>query len=345
MKAMILAAGLGERMHPLTLERAKSSLPLFNKPFILHSVDYLVRFGIRDIAINLHHQPDSITSLLKKEVSPDLNIIFSHEPQILGTAGGIKKMKDFFNNEPFILMNSDFVSDINLDKVIEFHDKEKPLATLVLQKSETKTYSKVRAGLTGRIEEIGVQKGDHIFCGLHIVESEIFDHIPDEKKVDINREVYSSLLKKGVTLRAFEHEGFWFEFGNLERYLQGHMELALRGYGFINELLNINLPDNIHQQQLAPSNKIAHIRGFVFQGKRCILEGDAFIENSILHDNVIISGGAKVSSCIIGENVKIPAGMMLHGSAVSTVSPDRFFKDEKKEHLERDSLFIKKFLD
>jgi NDP-sugar pyrophosphorylase family protein len=345
MKAMILAAGLGERMRPLTLERAKSSLPLFNKSFILHAVDYLVRFGVRDIAINLHHQPDSITSLFRKETSPDLNIRFSHEPQILGTAGGVKKVEDFFNDEPFILMNSDFVSDINLDEVIAFHKKDKPLATLILQKSKTKEYSSVKVEMDGRIEAIGATDGNHIFCGLHIVEPEILQYIPFNKKADINKDIYSSLIAQGVILKAYEHSGYWFEFGSLQKYLLGHIELARRGSGFIRELLNINLPNTIFQPEHAPPNKTARVRGFLCLGERCNLEEGTFVEDSILHNSVVLSEGADVSKCIIGENVKIPAGMKLHGSAVALVPAKKSFKEEKEEYLKRGSLLIKKFLD
>lgn len=342
---MILAAGLGERMRPLTLERAKSSIPLFNKPFILHAVEYLQRFGIQEIAINLHHQPDSVTSLLQAFSSLKADVRFSHEDDILGTAGGVKKLERYFGSEPFVLMNSDFVSDINLDEVIEYHRKEGPLATLVLQKSETKEYSKVKAGTDGKIEAIGVPEGNCIFCGLHILEPDIFEHIPINKKVDINRDIYSSLLAGGLTLKAYEHKGFWFEFGNLKRYLQGHIELAQRGPGFIEELLNIHFPNKIYQSGNAQLSKLAKIHGFLFAGEQCHLADGVSVEDSILHSRVVISHGAQISNCIIGENVTLPEEMNLFGCVVANF-PDKKFVVSDKEDIRREgSLLIKKFLD
>lgn len=346
MKAMVLAAGLGERMRPLTLKRAKSSLPLFNKPFILHAVDYLRRFGIRDIAINLHHQPDSIKSLSARINSLDVNVLFSFERDILGTAGGIKKLENFFGSEPFVLMNSDFVADINLDEVIEYHDKEKPLATLTLQKSETSAYSKVKTEADGNIKAIGDPEGEHIFCGLHIVEPEVLKAIRAEEKVDINKDVYSSLLAQGLTIKGYEHKGFWFEFGNLQRYLQGHIELAQRGANFIEELLNIRFPDHFcfASQDFNCSN-LTKVKGFLFVGEKCRLEKDVSIGDSILHDNVVISQGAEISRCIIGEDVIIPEGEKLHGSAVVSMSEERLFLNDKEEYTKKGPLLIRKFHD
>lgn len=359
---MILAAGLGERMRPLTFGRAKSSLPLFNKPFIFHAIEYLKRFGIQDIVINLHHKPDSIKSILDVGSHFSTKIRYSYESEILGTAGGIKKLEDFFSAETFVLMNSDFVSDISLNKAIEYHKKEKPLATLVLQKSETKEYSKVKVGADNRIKAIGVQDGKHIFCGLHIVEPDIFHDIPAEKNLDINRDIYSSLILKGVTLKAYEHNGFWFEFGNLKRYFHGHMELAKRGPGFIKQILNVHFADHVHPSDPDRKTKLhssvsifsnknlridhhSTVQGIFIAGEECHLEKDVTIEDSILHDNVILSSGAELSRCIVGENVKIPEGMKLYGSAIALMPDEKITYKKEGEFTKKGNLLIKRFLD
>lgn len=342
---MILAAGLGERMRPLTLDRAKSSLPLFNKPFILHAIEYLQRFGIEEIAINLHHQPDSITTLLQKANGLAVNLKFSYEEDILGTAGGLKKLQNFFDTEPFILMNSDFVSDINLDEATAFHEKERPLVTLVLQKSETEEYSKVRASKDGRIEAIGVQDGNHIFCGLHIVEPEILHHIPADTKVDINREIYSSLISQGMILKAYEHRGFWFEFGNLRRYLLGHIELAQRGARFVKELLSIHFSKNFYQPGHVQLSKQTKVSGLLFAGEKCQVKEGAFIEDSILHNSVVVLRGARISRCIVGEKVVLPEETNLCGCAVASVPDKKFVLNDKEGIIREGPLLIKKFLD
>ncbi len=360
MKAIILSAGLGKRMRPLTFGKAKSSLPLFNKPFIFHAVEYLRRFGITEIAINLHHAPDSINSLLENGNLFDAKIRYSYENEILGTAGAIKRLEDFLCSETFVLMNSDFASDINLDEVIEYHTKEKAMATLVLQKSETSEYSKVKMGIANQIEALGVQNGHHIFCGMHIIEPDILQYIPVEKNVDINRDIYSTLIAKGFTLKAYEHNGYWFEFGNLERYFHGHMELAKKGIGFIEQILNVNVTDNIHLSDAIEESKPhsnasifaaenfnasthSRINGYLVAGEKCFLGADCFIKNSIIHNSVTISDRAEISNCIVGEQAMIPKGMKVHGSALALM-PDEKIKFKNGEIKREGNLFIKRFL-
>ena len=132
MKAMILAAGLGERMHPLTTDRSKAALSVLNKPLVLRSVQYLARFGINEVVINRHKHADSIAVALLGQTPPDTTIRFSDEPEILGTAGGLKRAAENFRDETFVVMNADFLSNIDLPSVIEAHKKSGRPATLVL---------------------------------------------------------------------------------------------------------------------------------------------------------------------------------------------------------------------
>src|SRR2546423_3254796 len=116
---MILAAGLGERMHPLTTDRSKASLSVLNRPLVLRTVQYLARFGIHEVVINRHRHPDSIAVALLGQTPADTTIRFSDEPEILGTAGGLRKAADNFRDETFVVMNADFLSNIDLPSVIE----------------------------------------------------------------------------------------------------------------------------------------------------------------------------------------------------------------------------------
>src|SRR6266850_846237 len=109
MKAMVLAAGLGERMKPLTWDRAKPAIPVLNRPAILHLLEHLARNGVNQAAINLHYQPESIRNLQPLIEALGLRVFFSHEQTILGTAGGLKKAELFLNDGTLIMVNSDFV--------------------------------------------------------------------------------------------------------------------------------------------------------------------------------------------------------------------------------------------
>ena len=133
MKAMVLAAGFGNRLQPLTSILPKPMFPVLGRPLLSHTFDILKSANITDIAVNVHHLPDYIIDYYENEKPPDLNLYFSREEKILGTAGGIKKMENFLKDDPFILINSDIISDINLNKVIDFHKVNNSKLTLVVR--------------------------------------------------------------------------------------------------------------------------------------------------------------------------------------------------------------------
>ncbi|MEW5806427.1 MAG: NDP-sugar synthase [Acidobacteriota bacterium] len=353
MKGMILAAGLGERMRPLTFMRAKSSLPLFNRPFIVHAAEYLKRFGINEVAVNLHHRPDSIRSILKDGSDLNISISYSHEERILGTAGGVRKIEKFFDGKRFILLNSDFISDVNLEKAIEHHESYGALATLVVMRSTTDGYSRLLIDEEWNVRAIAEGKGDHIFCGIHILEPEILDRIPEGERLDIIRDTYRDAMEKRLPIKAFEHQGFWFEFGDLSKYLQGHIQLAGTRLEFIQKILNV--PETGQFQYSGGScllfstedvmiDEEVRLSGMVVGDRGCRVEREASISNSILHRHSVIRRGASLSKCIVGEGVIIPDGMKLHGVAISTVPADCIHVIIPEDIHRKGDLLIKQFL-
>lgn len=352
MRGMILAAGLGERMLPLTLHRAKPTLPLMYVPFIVHSIDYLRRFGIEGITVNLHHLPDSVTTILGDGSSFGVKIHYSREQEILGTAGGVKKVEEFLRSGTFVLMNSDFVSDIDLERAIEHHKDCGLLSTLVVMKPKSDGYSKLVIDDRMHVKAIGDNRGEHIFCGIHIIEPEIFDHIPPDRKLDINRDIYRHLISDGVHIGAYEHDGLWLEFGDLKRYLSCHSELAAMGKEFLNQLLNIGtmgwhmLETDPNEERFDPSGSLvissgsffladsARCSGTVVIDDGCRIEPGTIVRNSLLHRNSVIMEGATLNECIVGESVTVPSGMNLARCAVSPCPEKleswRVYKDIEK---------------
>ena len=142
MKAMILAAGLGTRLKPLTDTIPKALVEINGKTLLEHSIDHLKFFGVKDVIINVHHFPGRIISFLKKKKKFGLNIEVSDErDELLDTGGGFKKASWFFKDGgPFVVRNVDVLSDTNLGAMLEFHKKHKPLATLAVRNRETSRY-------------------------------------------------------------------------------------------------------------------------------------------------------------------------------------------------------------
>jgi len=136
MKAMILAAGMGERMRPLTESRAKPSLPVLNRPIIVQTLAYLKGQGVDEAVINLHHHPESIRGLIGDGSRMGIKVQYSEEQTILGTAGGLKKAEAHFRNAgTFLMVNTDFVTDCDLAPAIAEHQKSGSRATLILTPS------------------------------------------------------------------------------------------------------------------------------------------------------------------------------------------------------------------
>src|SRR5215813_12895455 len=135
MKGFILAAGFGTRLWPLTEDRTKAAIPFLNRPLIEYSVEYLASHGIRDLIVNLHHQPDSIRQALGDGSSLGVSIQYSLEEEILGTSGAWDKVRSSLVDDDFVVMNGKLVTNIDLTDVIAEHLNQNAIATLVLREN------------------------------------------------------------------------------------------------------------------------------------------------------------------------------------------------------------------
>lgn len=222
MKAMILAAGLGTRLKPFTDKHPKALAVVNNKTILQRNIEYLASFGINSIIINVHHFADQIISFIKKNKGFGSNISFSDErDEVLETGGGIKKAAWFFEkqNEPFVVMNVDVLTDMNLNAMISLHQTNKPLATLAVSSRKTSRYflfneQNILCGWknvkTGE-EKISRQSSKYIekaFSGIHVISPEIFPLIKMEGKFSMV-DVYLELAKTH-SIQAFDHSGSRF---------------------------------------------------------------------------------------------------------------------------------------
>ena len=229
MKAMILAAGLGTRMRPLTNFQPKAMVEINRMPLLEVVIRRLKYFGFDDIIINVHHFADQITNFLEKKNNFGVRITISDETdQILETGGGLKKAANFFNDEPFLLCNTDIICDIDLRKMYEHHTSSKALATLAVRKRETSRYfifdeSNVLYGWmnfkTGDIKLPRKAQGDFkmlAFSGIHIVNPEIFDLMNQKERQFSIVDVYLEAAKTHKII-GFQHDdGIWMDVGKRE---------------------------------------------------------------------------------------------------------------------------------
>src|SRR5207237_2457525 len=134
-KAMILAAGYGERLWPLTADRTKPALPVLGTPLVGYVAEYLARFGIKDVIVNLHHRPDSVRAALGNGSQFGVDLQYVYEPTILGTSGALDNARELIGSETFVVINGKLITDIDLQAALETHRKQNALATLVLRRN------------------------------------------------------------------------------------------------------------------------------------------------------------------------------------------------------------------
>lgn len=247
-KGMILAAGLGTRLLPITEKTPKPLVPVLNVPNILYSVFLLKRAGIEDITINVHHLADPIVEYLGDGEPWGVKFHFSREDMLLGTGGGLKKAEPFFEKEPLVLVNCDFISNVDLRPLIARHQEHGALASMILWDNPKMQafYGKVGIDGQGHICSIPlltthqpVRTG--IFTGIHILQPEIFAHL-EEVPSGINQVLYPTLMKDRPesTLGLFMEKAYWYDTGELKHLFQTSMHLLesiKAGDGFMREFL------------------------------------------------------------------------------------------------------------
>ena len=235
MKAMILAAGLGTRLRPLTDHLPKPLLPLEGRPLIEHTLLLLRKYGFIDVIVNLHYQGEKIMQALGDGSRWGMKIHYSEEPRILGTAGGIKNVESLLSEGPFLVINSDILVEIRLDRVIKLHQREKAAATLVLREDPDvdvwgavglDAHNRIRQFL-GKPDWTGETLSKRMFAGIHVMDPRVLAYIPGQGFSTII-DVYIEMIQKGERLVGQTVKGYWMDVGTPERYRQAQEDLKYR---------------------------------------------------------------------------------------------------------------------
>jgi NDP-sugar pyrophosphorylase family protein len=228
MKAMLFAAGEGQRLRPLTARIPKPLVPVAGRPMIEYPLLLLGHYGIKNIIINLHHLGDQVEAHLGDGARFGLDIRYSREEVLLDTGGGLLKAKPFLQDGPFIVINTDVLIDLPLDRVIRFHKEKKSSVTLVLRPDElAERYGSMDMDGDGRIcrfldtrAPINVTGSGRklMFTGVQILEPTVFAYMESEaKKFSTTKQTYPKMLAQGEPLYGYCFEGFWQDLGTAER--------------------------------------------------------------------------------------------------------------------------------
>ncbi len=229
---MILAAGLGTRLRPLTNTIPKPLLPVGGTPLIVWNLLLLKRHGFRQVVINLHHLAPMIEQVLGTGSKFGVRIIYSHEPVILGTGGGIKQAEPHFSGEPVLILNGDTLVELDLEALCDFHRTRNAAATLVLREdSDAARWGLVEVGDQGQILRITgkglVDSGPVIprmFAGIHIVHPRVLRHVPKGVASSII-DPYVRAIERGEPVLGYDLQGYWSDIGTAERYAKAEQDV------------------------------------------------------------------------------------------------------------------------
>jgi NDP-sugar pyrophosphorylase family protein len=295
MKAMILAAGFGERLWPLTCDRTKPALPVLGKPLVGYVAEYLARYGIEDVIVNLHHQPNSVRQALGDGSDFGVSLEYVHEPVILGTSGALDNARRLLQDDTFVVVNGKLITDLDLKAALETHRQSKALATLVLLRNPKYERFSVVETLDGLVSNFGGMpppapvpdaEPPLMFTGIHILEPRIFDYIPPGVFSDSVTNVYLPAIAKGERIAAHVAEGMWYELSTLNRYLD--ISLAL-----------------LRQRGMD-----------LYSGCNPSIAKAADVHDAVLWDDVNIENGAHVRRAVLGDGVRIRSGERIEDAVV-----------------------------
>lgn len=227
MKAMIFAAGYGNRLRPLTERLPKALVPVAGRPMIEYPLLLLKHHGIEEIIINLHHLGEQVEQHLKDGRRFGLKIRYSREEKLLDTGGGLLKAKSFFADGTFLVVNCDVITNVPLDDVIAYHREKHAVATLVLRPDpRAEDYGTIECAPDGRIRRFLAfrlpQAGTaalkkRMFTGVQVLEPKVFEYMVPDMAFSITKVTYPSMLLKGEPLYGFDFHGFWQDLGTPER--------------------------------------------------------------------------------------------------------------------------------
>ena len=314
MRAMVLAAGLGTRLRPLTYEITKPMVPVLDRPVMEHILDLLDEHRFGPVIANLHYFPDSIREYFGDRIS------YRYEPELLGTAGGVRACAEFFGADPFLVISGDALTDIDLTSLYGAHIDAGGIATLAVKRVEhTEEYGVVLHDRDGRVT--GFQEkpardealSDLGNCGIYVFDPTIFDYFPERPFVDWATDVFPVLLENDVPFYIHEIDRYWNDIGSLAELRAGTFD-ALRGKLRLH-VEGEEVRPGVIVAGAAPDLSAVEIEGPVWIGDDVrIGEGVRLMGPVVLGDAARVGPGTQLRESIVFPGTEIAAEAILIGA-------------------------------
>jgi mannose-1-phosphate guanylyltransferase len=343
MKAMVLAAGKGTRLFPLTGVLPKPMAPVAGKPVLQHIFDLVARAGVEGIHINVHYLADAILGLYGTETQVNAaKLHFTREARLTGTAGGAKRLASGGAfEETFVVIMGDALTDVDLRDLITFHKEKGAIATLALKHvGDTSEYGVAELDAEKNILRFQEKPDPHeavsnlANIGIYVLEPEVLDYVPEGAFFDFAKDVFPRLLEFGAKLVGYEGDFYWSDIGTLESYraaqrdaLSGRVAVEVPGE-WCGGGVWISDEAQVHPSAYglmegytfvgpkAVVGRGASLSGAVAVGDECRVSDGATVKHSVLLPGSSVGSGAYLEDCIVGPGYEVRPGEWIRGGAL-----------------------------
>ena len=288
--ALVLTAGLATRLRPLSDVRAKAAMPVAGTPIIVRILKWLGEAGVTRVVLNLHHRPETITSIVGDGSQFGLEVRYSWEPVVLGSAGGPRRALPLLESDRFLIINGDTLTNCDLSAVTDRHMETGARVTMAVVDGDVQRYGGVLVDEHGRV--CGFGKPNHTarafhFIGVQAADADVFRDLPDDQPTETVKMLYPRLIADDPTAIAIYHsQAEFLDVGTARDYLSTVATMAARE----------QRPYDV--------------------GVGCRIAPDARLDRSVVWDRVTIGAGARVVDSVVADDVSIPAGAHVEGQVL-----------------------------
>ncbi len=322
MKAIVLAGGEGTRLRPLTSTYPKPLIPIADKPCIDYILQSLITGGIKEIIIATSYLSDKLIKTIGDGMEYDASIVYSFEETPAGTAGAVKRVRNFCE-ETFVVAMGDVVADVDIGSLVDFHKDRKAVATIALTKVEDPSqYGATAINDRGKIVRfLEKPKKEEAFsnlvnAGIYVLEREAVEFIPENEMFDFSKNLFPKLLSKGMPLYGIPLSGMWLDIGrpmdvlkaSLEVVNHNGKEIAIEGAKTKGRMM-------IHEG-LSVDDGVT-IEGPCYIGPDVRIGRGAVIKGSCFHKGVTVGAGSHISNSLFMNNTKIGSRCTVNDSIFS----------------------------
>lgn len=314
-KAMVMAAGVGSRLDPLTQNVPKPLVSVVNIPVMDILLQKLKNYGINQVIANTHYLADDIQKRYSENSPVDIEFNSICEENLSGTAGGVKKCQFFFEDvDNFLVLSADGLHDAPLDKIIQSHIESGCIATMAIASiahEEVYKYGVVVPSQDNKVLEfqekpsVDEAKSNYINTGIYVFSKKIFDFIPENTMFDFAKNVFPALMEAGVDINVFKIDCYWSDIGTLSQYVQSNWDALLGRVKTHNNELNHKSDSYYTIGSNCNIDSSVRFKGNVIVGDNCTLGKGVTLENVILWNNTTVKDNVCLKNVVSSSNACI----------------------------------------